>query len=274
MEDRLLLRYSRQLLLPEIDLARQERLLAARLLLVGAGGLGSPAALYLAGSGVGQLTICDGDAVELSNLHRQILHRTGDIGRNKAESAADTLADLNPEVRVLALNHRLEGTALQEQIAMADVVIDGSDNFPTRYALNAACRALGKPLVSGAVIGWEGQATVFRFDEAAGPCLACLYPPGAAEPAASCSEQGILAPVAGVIGSLLALEALKILLAAGDTLCGRLLRFDARSLQFRIGRFVPDPQCRVCRAPHVASDPASDPDSNLAGDRAADRIPD
>ncbi len=265
MEDRLLLRYSRQLLLPEIDLARQERLLAARLLLVGAGGLGSPAALYLAGCGIGQLTICDGDTVELSNLHRQILHRTGDIGRNKAESAADTLADLNPEIRVMALNYRLDGASLQEQVAMADVVIDGSDNFPTRYAINAACQALSKPLVSGAVIGWEGQATVFRFDETASPCLACLYPPDAANAAASCSEQGILAPVAGVIGSLLALEALKILLGAGDILHSRLLRFNAKSLQFRISHFIPDPQCRICRAPQSAND--------LTGDPAADRMP-
>ncbi|MFQ5488546.1 MAG: ThiF family adenylyltransferase [Gammaproteobacteria bacterium] len=246
MDDRQLTRYSRQLLLPDIDLAGQERLLAARVLLIGAGGLGSPAALYLAGSGIGQLTICDDDQVELSNLHRQIVHNNRDLGRNKAVSATDTLTALNPEIRITPLEKRLQGSLLHKQVAVADVVIDGSDNFPTRYALNAACLANGVPLVSGAVSGLSGQATVFHAAQPDSPCFACLYPEEGKDGNSNCNEQGILAPVAGVIGSILAAETLKILLGLGDSLCGRLLLFDASAMSFRTIRLRRDSHCSAC----------------------------
>ncbi len=248
MDDRQLARYSRQLLLPEIDIPGQERLLAARALIVGAGGLGSPAALYLAASGVGHITICDDDEVELSNLQRQILHGESDLGRNKASSAADTLRGINPGVSILPLSLRLRGEALRRETQAADVVVDGSDNFPTRYALNAACLANATPLVSGAVSRWTGQATAFLPGRVDSPCLTCLYPEDGEDMAGDCNEQGILAPVAGVIGSILAAEALKILLGLDDILCGRLLRFDAASMRFHCSRFRKDPACPACSA--------------------------
>ncbi len=251
MDDRQLTRYSRQLLLPDIDLAGQERLLASRALLIGAGGLGSPAALYLAGSGVGQITICDDDRVELSNLHRQFVHSSRDLGRNKAASAAEALTALNPEIRIVPLEKRLQDSGLESQVAAADVVIDGSDNFPTRYALNAACLASGTPLVSGAVSGFAGQATVFHPGQPDSPCFACLYPEAGEDGDNNCNEQGILAPVAGVIGSILATEALKILLGLGDTLCGRLLLFDAGPMTFRSALLRKDRHCRACGTPEV-----------------------
>ncbi len=247
MDDHQLDRYSRQILLPEIDLQGQERLLASRALVIGAGGLGSPAALYLAGSGVGQIVISDGDCVELSNLHRQIVHGQRSLGHNKALSAAQTLRDLNPGISITPLPRQLADEELHRQAAAADVVIDCSDNFTTRYAVNAACLATGTALVSGAVSGMRGQAGVFRFDRApTPPCFACLYPESAAGAERHCDEQGILPPVAGIIGSIQATAALGVLLGLDDELDGQLLLFDGQRMDLRRVRLHRDPGCPVC----------------------------
>ncbi len=243
LSDAELERYSRQILLPGFDLEGQERLRTARVLVIGAGGLGSPAALYLAGSGVGRLTLCDGDQVELSNLHRQILHRTADLGCNKAVSATRALTALNPEIRIVPLPQRMTAAMLHEMAGAADVILDGSDNFATRYAVNAAAMRAGKPLVSGAVSGYLGQVTVFR---AGGPCFACLYPEEGRDGESDCSSQGILAPLAGIIGSIMATETLKLLLGLGEGLHERLLRLDAATMRFRTVRLHRDPACTVC----------------------------
>ncbi len=244
MDDEYLLRYSRQILLPEVGAEGQERLRAARVLIVGAGGLGSPAALYLAAAGVGEITICDYDRVELSNLQRQILHRTADLGRPKAESAREALTALEPALRVRAIGERLEGAALAAECARADVVLDASDNFPTREAVNAACAAAGTPLVSGAAIRFEGQVAV--FDPArGGPCYRCLYRDGA-HTEETCSESGVIAPLVGIVGSVQALEALKLLLGIGETLAGRLLLLDGLRMEWREVRLPRDPACPVC----------------------------
>ena len=238
-------RYSRHLVLPQIDVAGQQALLDSRALIVGAGGLGSAAALYLAAGGVGHLTIADGDSVELSNLQRQILHRTADIGRPKADSARDTLRALNPEIEVVALCERLQGARLQELVQAADIVLDGSDNFPTRFAVNAACVAARKPLVSGAAIRFEAQLAVFTPGRGDSPCYRCLYR-DEGEAQESCENAGILGPLAGVIGSLQALEAIRLLLGIGEPAAGRLLVFDALGLNFRELRLRRDPDCPVC----------------------------
>lgn len=250
MDDNQLLRYSRQIMLPQIGIEGQERLRAARVLLIGLGGLGSPVAIYLASAGVGELVLVDFDRVELTNLQRQPLHTSERIGHPKVESAAATLEALNPETRLQRIDHRLEGAELAEQVAAADLVVDASDNFPTRFALNAACAAAGKPLVSGAAIRMEGQVTVFPGTPG-GPCYRCLYPEsGSVEE--TCSENGVLAPVVGIIGSIQALEAIKLLTGAGEPLIGRLLLLDAMNMEWRSLRLHPDPACPVCgtqRAP-------------------------
>jgi len=250
MNDDQLLRYSRHLLLADIDTAGQERLLSSRALIIGLGGLGSPAALYLAASGLGRLVLCDHDAVELSNLQRQIIHRAADLGRNKAASAADTIRALNPEVQAIAVSSALQGDRLEGEIAAADVVLDCTDNFPSRQAINSACRRLKKPLVSGAAIRLAGQLISFRFDLFEDPCYHCLYPyqDDAHE---TCTQGGILAPVTGVIGSLQAIQALKILLGFGEGLHARLLQFDARGLDWRASTLRQDPLCPVCATPTV-----------------------
>lgn len=245
MDDRQLLRYGRHILLPQIGIEGQERLTRARVLLVGLGGLGSPAGMYLAASGVGRLTLADDDSVELSNLQRQIVHTSASLGQSKVESAQRTLAALNPEIDIVPLRARLAGDALERAVAEADVVVDGSDNFPTRFALNAACVRMRRPLVSGAVIRTEGQVTVFDPRQPHSPCYRCLYQE-TNEPAEPCAERGVLAPVAGIIGSLQATETLKLLLGMGDTLVGRLLVLDALSMQWRSVRLRPDPGCPVC----------------------------
>lgn len=245
MNDEQLLRYSRHILLPQIGFEGQQRLARAHALIVGLGGLGSPAAMYLAASGVGRLTLCDGDRVELSNLQRQILHTTASVGRVKTDSAAQTLHALNPEVSISALARRLDADALGSQVATADVVLDCSDNFATRFALNAACMRLRKPLVSGAVIRLEGQVAVFRGDRADAPCYRCLYQDGA-ETAETCSQTGVLAPAAGLIGSLQAIETLKLLLDLPHTLSGRLLLVDVATMEFRTVKLNKDPACPVC----------------------------
>jgi adenylyltransferase/sulfurtransferase len=245
MDDDQLLRYSRQILLPQVDVAGQETLLAARALLIGAGGLGSPAAIYLAAAGVGRLVIADPDRVELSNLQRQILHHLNDLGRSKVASATDTLALINPDVDVTAIAERLQGDRLAAEVAQADVVLDCSDNFDTRFAVNAACVAQHTPLVSGAAVRLEGQIAVFLPGRNDSPCYACLYHAGEQEDQ-TCSENGVLSPMVGVIGSLQALEALKVLLGLGETLCGRLVVFDGTVHEWRTLKLRRDPHCPVC----------------------------
>ena len=245
MDDQQLLRYSRQILLPQIGVEGQRQLLEARVLIVGAGGLGSAAALYLASAGVGDITIADHDKVELSNLQRQILHREKDIGRRKVDSARDTLTGLNPDIKVTGLEARLDAEQLATLIGQIDLVIDGSDNFATRFAVNAACVQQRTPLVSGAAIRMEGQLAVFDSRRADSPCYRCLYKEGA-EPDQTCTDNGVLAPVVGVIGSLQALEAIKVLLNLGETLCGRLLLFDALYSEWRSLILRKDPACPVC----------------------------
>lgn len=245
MDDNQLLRYSRQIMLPQLGVEGQQRLLDARVLIVGLGGLGAPLAMYLAAAGVGHLVLADFDTVDLSNLQRQIIHATPDIGRPKVDSAVDTLAALNPDIRVTPIAGRLEGEALDREVDAATVVADASDNFATRFALNAACVARSTPLVSGAVIRMEGQVAVFRPDQAENPCYRCLYR-DEGELEEGCAETGVLAPLPGVIGSLQATEVLKLLAGVGDSLAGRLLVLDALSMEWRSLRLRRDPACPVC----------------------------
>jgi len=245
MNDEQLLRYSRQILLPEVDIAGQERLLAARVLIIGLGGLGSPVAMYLAAAGVGKLVLVDFDGLELSNLQRQIIHDTEAIGRLKVESAKKRLLRLNPECQVTALPRQLEGEALLAEVRRADVVVDASDNFPTRFEVNKACVQGQKPLVWGAAIRFEGQVGVFCPGAGHSPCYACLYNdvPEATE---SCTQTGVVAPLLGIIGSIQALEVLKLVIGMGEPLAGRLLRLDALGMQWSSVRLRKDPDCRVC----------------------------
>ena len=245
MDDNQLLRYSRQIMLPRVDVAGQERLLAARALIIGAGGLGSPAAMYLAAAGIGHIVIADHDTVELSNLQRQLLHRDADIGRQKAVSALDTLAALNPDADITPIAARIEGEQLGNEVRQADVVLDCSDNFATRFAVNAACMKHGTPLVSGAAVRMEGQVSVFLPGTDDSPCYACLYREGEEEDQ-TCSENGVLSPIVGIIGSLQALEAIKVILALGETLCGRLVVFDGMTHDWRTLKISRDPACPVC----------------------------
>lgn len=247
MDDQALLRYSRQIMLPDVDMTGQEALAGAHVLIVGLGGLGSPAAFYLAAAGVGTLTLADDDQVDLTNLQRQILHGTEDVGAPKTDSARQKLAALNPEPVVHTLEQRLEGDALHEAVAAADVVLDGTDNFATRFAVNAACVATGTPLVAGAAIRMEGQLGVFRPDRG-GACYACLFPPATMDDATreSCSETGILGPVVGVIGSMQALEALRVLTGFGEAADGRFMAWDAAANTWQRLRVARDPNCPVC----------------------------
>ena len=240
-------RYARQLVLPEVDFEGQARLMDARVLIVGLGGLGSPAALYLAGAGVGHLVVADHDQVDVSNLHRQVLHRTADVGRPKAQSARDALLALNPLIEVTPVAARLDAATLAAQAAAVDLVLDCTDNFDTRFAINAACAAARKPLVSGAGIRFEGQVSVFRLDRPDAPCYRCLYREAGNE-AEPCARVGVLGPVVGVIGALQALEALKVLLGIETGLAGRLLMFDGRRGDWRAIGLKQDPDCPVCRA--------------------------
>ncbi|MEX0449372.1 molybdopterin-synthase adenylyltransferase MoeB [Spiribacter sp. 221] len=247
MNDDQLIRYSRQIMVPGLDLAGQEQLLASRALVVGLGGLGSPVALYLAAAGLGHLVLADFDRVELTNLQRQIIHGTDDLGHLKTDSARDRIAALNPEVTVDTLAERLTTDHLVTVVQAVDIVIDGSDNFATRFAVNAACVAAGRPLVSGAVIGMDGQVAVFRPDQG-GPCYRCVYA-DIGEEAQSCSETGVLGPLTGVIGSLQAVEAVKVVTGLGESLAGRLLVVDALTQQWRRLSLRRDPQCPVCGVP-------------------------
>ncbi len=248
MNDEQLLRYSRQIMLPQVDVAGQEKLLASRVLIVGAGGLGSAAAIYLATAGAGQLVIADHDRVELSNLQRQILHTVNDIGRQKTASAKDTLAAINPDVSVTLIDERIGGKRLDSEVAKADIVLDCSDNFATRFAVNSACVKHQTPLVSGAAIRLEGQVTVFLPGTKNSPCYSCLYKEGEEEDQ-TCSENGVLSPIVGIIGSLQALEAIKVILSLGNNLSGRLVVFDGMTHEWRTLKVPRDPGCPVCGKP-------------------------
>lgn len=248
MNDDWLLRYSRQIMLPAIDIAGQARLAASRVLIVGLGGLGSPAALYLAAAGVGELVLLDHDDVDLSNLQRQIIHDTSSIGERKTASAERRLHAINPEVRVHTHAERATPERLHALAAEADVVLDGTDNFSTRFLVNAVCHATRRPLVSGAAIRMEGQLAVFRPGVADSPCYACLYPADVDERRETCSETGVLAPVVGVIGSLMATEALRLLTGFGESAVGRLTLWDAAHGEWRQLTLPRDPACRVCGA--------------------------
>ena len=251
MDDDQLLRYSRHILLPEIGVEGQERLRAAHVLVVGAGGLGCPAALYLASSGIGRLTIADPDRVDVTNLQRQILYRSDAVGSGKADAARKTLAAVNPAVTVVPLAERLEGEALERRVAQADVVLDCSDNFATRHAVNRACVRHAKPLVSGAAIRFDGQVAVFDLRQREAPCYACLFPEGGETEELRCAVMGVLAPLTGAVGSLQAVEAIKLVAGAGESLSGRLLMFDALRAEWRSVRVRKDPACAVCASDAV-----------------------
>ncbi|MEJ2321612.1 MAG: molybdopterin-synthase adenylyltransferase MoeB [Gammaproteobacteria bacterium] len=237
-------RYSRQIRLPQIGAGGQEKLASARVLVIGMGGLGSPAALYLASAGVGQLVLSDFDRVELSNLQRQVIHRETALNEPKALSAKQTIAALNSDVDVTAIDWQLAEDELAQQVGQADVVLDCSDNFETRFAVNAACVEARTPLVSGAAIRFDGQLTTFDFRQDGSPCYHCLF--GGEGFAESCAAEGILSPVVGVIGVLQALEAVKLVTGAGATLSGRLLLFDGLNSEFQQVRYARDPGCSVC----------------------------
>jgi len=246
MTDEQLLRYSRHILLPEIGVEGQQRLLESSALVIGAGGLGSPAALYLAAAGVGTLTLADGDAVDLTNLQRQILHTTQSVGKPKAASGREALAKINPEVRVVPLQHRLEGDELDRLVAAASVVLDCSDNFATRHAVNRACVRHRRPLVSGAAVRFDGQLSVFDSRDDASPCYHCLFPEDAELEETRCAVMGVFAPATGIIGTMQAAEALKLLAGIGETLKGRLLLLDALAMRWREIKLAKDPACAVC----------------------------
>jgi len=231
--------------LPEIDITGQQRLVDASVAVFGLGGLGSPVALYLAAAGVGRLVLVDFDQVELSNLQRQIIHATDDLGRLKVESARDHLLALNPEVSVETVSKVLEGDALDAVVGSVDLVLDCTDNFPTRFGINAACHRLGKPLVSGAAIRFEGQVSVYFPGQGESPCYRCLYDDSPAN-VETCAQTGVVAPLLGIIGSVQALEALKVLAGIGEPLRGRLLMLDGLRMEWHSMRFKRDPQCPVC----------------------------
>ncbi len=246
MNDQQLLRYSRHILLDQIGIEGQDRILSSRALIVGAGGLGCPAALYLAAAGVGTLVIADDDTVDLTNLQRQVLHHEHSVGLPKVESARASLHDINPGVQVIALQQRLEGEALTAQIDAADVVLDCSDNFSTRHAVNRVCVATRTPLVSGAAIRFDGQISVFDSREADAPCYHCLFPEGGEADEVRCAVMGVFAPLTGIIGSVQAAEALKLLAGTGRSLAGRLLLLDALCMEWRSISLPRDPGCIVC----------------------------
>lgn len=247
MNDEQLLRYSRHILLSQIGIEGQEKLLASRALIVGVGGLGSPAALYLAAGGVGAITLCDGETVDLTNLQRQIVHHTQSIGRFKTESARQTLAQINPEVAVVAIPRRVAGSELESLIEKADVVLDCSDNFATRHAVNRACVSAKKPLVSGAAIRFDGQVATFDLRSEDSACYHCLFPEHGETEDLRCAVMGVFAPLTGIIGAVQAAETLKLLTGAGQTLAGRVLLLDGLAMEWREIQISKDRQCPVCR---------------------------
>lgn len=253
MHDEQLLRYSRHILLPQIGIKGQETLLQSHALIVGAGGLGSPAAMYLAASGIGKLTICDNDQVDLTNLQRQIIHHTEAIGMPKAVSAKKTLAGINPEIDVTALNQQADESNLPDLVSAADVVVDASDNFPTRHAINRACATLKKPLVSGAVMRFGGQVAVFDLRHEASSCYQCLFPAEGDDQDMRCAVMGVFAPLVGIIGCIQAAETLKLLLETSGSLAGYLLLLDGLSMAQRLIKLSKDPACLVCQRELLAN---------------------
>lgn len=246
MNDDQLLRYSRHILLDELGIEGQQRLLAAHALVIGAGGLGSPVALYLATAGVGTITLVDDDTVDLTNLQRQIAHQVASIGQPKVASAARSMAAINPDVRVIALQERADTARLAELAASAGVVIDCSDNFATRQAINAASVAQRKPLVAGAALGFDAQLSVYDTRDPAQPCYACVFPPDSPVEEARCATMGVFAPLVGIIGSMQAAEALKLLVGVGKSLAGRLQMLDARTMEWSEVRLTRSAGCKVC----------------------------
>ena len=246
LTDDLLLRYSRNILLPDVGVAGQARISDASVLIVGAGGLGCPVALYLGAAGVGRLLLADGDAVDLTNLQRQIGHASAAIGENKADSLARSVRGINPEIEVQPIRSALANHALLEAVAGVDLVVDASDNFATRHAVNRACVQFGKPLVSGAAIGFSGQLAVFDSRRAGSPCYHCLFPEHTDEPEVRCAEAGVFSPLVGVIGAMQAMEALKCLAQVGELLVGKLLLWDGLRAEARVMKVPRDPACPVC----------------------------
>lgn len=246
MDDAQLLRYSRHVLLPELGVDAQLRFAAAHALIIGVGGLGAPAAQFLVAAGVGTITLCDSDAVDLTNLQRQILYATSDVGRPKVVAAQARLQAINPEVRVVAIPERVGPDRLRDLVAAADVVLDCSDNFATRHAVNRACFAAGKPLASGAAIRFDGQVAVFDPRDPAKPCYHCLFGEGEEIEETRCAIMGVFAPLVGIIGAMQAAEALKLIAGVGETLAGRLLLLDAYTMHWHEVRVPRDPQCPVC----------------------------
>ena len=246
MNDQQLLRYSRHILLNEIGIEGQRRLLEAKVLIIGLGGLGSPAALYLAASGAGRLTLCDHDTVDFSNLQRQIIHRTSTVNQPKVASAQAALHDINPEVECIALAVRADAAQLRGLVAKADVVLDCSDNFATRYAVNHACLAQRKPLVSGAAIQFDGQVAVFDFRQTNAPCYNCLFPEDSQAAELRCATTGVFAPLVGIIGTLQAAEALKLLIGIERGLSGKLLSINALDMNIMRSTLSKDPACSAC----------------------------
>jgi molybdopterin/thiamine biosynthesis adenylyltransferase len=251
MDDQQLLRYSRHILLDEIDIGGQERLLAAHALVIGAGGLGSPAAMYLASAGVGRITLVDDDQVDLTNLQRQIMHTTERVGQRKVDSGRQALQQINPGIAVVGLAERVEGERLQALVAGADVVLDCSDNFATRHAVNRACVAAAVPLVSGAAIRFDGQISVFDSRQPASPCYACLFPPDRQFDEVQCATMGVFSPLVGIIGTMQAAEALKLIAGVGRSLAGRLLILDAREMEWTSINVGRDAACPVCGLQHA-----------------------
>ena len=257
MNDEQLLRYSRHILLDEIAIEGQQRALAASVLVIGAGGLGSPAAMYLAAAGIGQIVLVDDDAVDLTNLQRQIMHTTARVGQAKVASGRAALQAINPDVDVVALCERVADARLAELVADADVVLDCCDNFATRHAVNRACVAACVPLVSGAVIRFDGQVSVFDPRRADSPCYCCLFPQDDAFTDAACSTMGVFAPLVGIVGAMQAAEALKLVMQVGESLAGRLLLLDGRTMEWTSIRIARSPACPVC-----SSRPAPSPKEN------------
>lgn len=246
MNDQQLLRYSRHILLDEIGIEGQEKLLAAHAVIIGAGGLGSPVALYLASAGVGKITLVDNDEVDLTNLQRQILHNTASVGQSKAESGKQTLHEINPTIDVVALVARANAEQLKVLASSADVVLDCTDNFKTRHAINQACVTAGVPLVSGAAIRMDGQVAVFDTRQPKAPCYACLFPPDKQFEEVQCSVMGVFAPLVGIIGTIQAAEALKLIMGVGTSLSQHLLMLDARTMEWTSIHTTHNPQCPVC----------------------------
>lgn len=267
MNDDQLLRYSRHILLDALGIEGQTRLLAAHALVIGAGGLGSPAALYLASAGMGKITLVDDDTVDFTNLQRQIMHTQARVGMAKAESGRQAMAEINPDIQIVPLQKRLSGAELDAMVASADVVLDCSDNFATRHAINRACVHHKKPLVSGAAIRFDGQISVYDLSRDDAPCYHCLFPEGDDVEEVRCAVMGVFAPLTGIIGAMQAAEALKVVAGIGESLTGRLLLLDALSMEWNTIRFRKDSGCAVCgpngdaRSGEYLNQPAADRES-------------